>query len=271
MNDINWYSIAINSSISFILSLIMFSFGVRSGKERTERLKLRDKYRELYAHFSKLRNGILEYKPLDWDDFRDSNSWSSKPPCKEMVKNGEHLELSKSLFPALEELETNSLRYGSFFYDLSNKSGELILEVLGKHGVETKSENHSVSTNIDKSVKNSGGFFEVNPATLISPDIRSKWLGLVKERETGLCFTRVENSRVLYRIYLRECDVKYINIEEILIDIAMTLDENKDEYLNKREDLVVELDSYLQKLSGLTREPHSFWSTLGNTFKDFTR
>ena len=271
MNDINWYSIAINSSISLILSLIMFSFGVRSGKERTERLKLRDKYRELYAHFSKLRSGIMEYKPLEWDDYRSSGDRTSKPPCKEMVKNGEHLELSKSLFPALEELEVNSLRYGWLFDELSNKSGELIKEVLEKHGVETKIENHSVSTDIDKSVKSSGSYFEVNPATLISKDIRNEWLKLIKERETGLCLTRVENSRILYRIYIRDCDIKLLNIEEIINDIALTLEQNKDEFLNSKDELVAKLDVYLQKLSSLTREPHSFWSTLGNTFKDFTR
>jgi hypothetical protein len=166
--SIDWTTIGINSGISLVLSFITFSLGLRAGKERTDRKDLREKYRTLTIHFQELKDKIVDEKPLSWSNFKEVNG-KSMPIVREMVQNGQHLELRHNLFPELEILESDALKYGYYFHHLSLEAGSIVEKVLENNEIELIKERYSMRTNVSDDNEN-GSYIEYNPARLINRD-----------------------------------------------------------------------------------------------------
>lgn len=269
--NIDWAGVIINSIVSLLLSFIMFSFGIRSGKERTERLKLRDKYREMYSTLNRFHSGITDNKPLNWRHFSDSRNTNFKPFFAEMVKQGEHLELYKKIFPSIVDLEKECLRYGWNYKEFSASSGDFVISVLEKCGIPMKKETYSVKTMIDKGDNKGGSYFEINPVTLLSEYKCEEYLKRATSNNIGISFKFNDQSTVCYSIEIRSCDMKHIDLSHIFKELIETLENNKPEFLNQKDHILKELDKKMKSIGKLTQEPHPFWNTFANTFKDLFR
>ncbi|MGG1659435.1 hypothetical protein [Brevibacillus sp. NRS-1366] len=271
MGEINWITVLTNSIISLILSFTMFAFGLRAGKERTDRVKLRETYREIYSHINKLLEGISENKPLNWNHFQNSAHSDSKPPCKEMMKTGEHLELSKNLFPNIVELEKDCLIYGWHFKQLTLKSGELVIKVLEENSIPLKKEQYRILTTIENSDDKDGSYIEIKPTNLLSDQKYEQYLNRISNNDIGIHFTYVDQSKVIFSIYIRKCDIQHINMAKVFSEIRTLLEKNQDDFMSKKDEILKRLEKTLLMLGKLIKDPHSFWGTLVNTFKDFFR
>lgn len=267
--NIDWTNLGINAAISLILSLIVFSLGLRAGKERIDRKELREKYRKLTVHFEKLHNRMKHDEPLNWDDFEESKEdRMTLPLVRKMIRKGDHIELNDSLIKALEELEVNSLRYGYYFREVAEKAKNIIIDILKKQNVELKEDSYSVTTNVSDDEANNS-YIPYNPAKLLNQNRISVLLTTLSDRKTGLAFKLVIGSHHKYTITIRKQDIKIIPIEDILNEISKELNEIKNDFLENKDELLNLQEKKIKKLKKLTKEPYPFWMTVGNTFKDF--
>ncbi|WP_342423126.1 hypothetical protein [Paenibacillus sp. FSL E2-0178] len=270
-SSFDWYGTGISALISLGLSLVTFSLGVRSGKERTERLKLREKYREIFAHFNKLKEGVENYKPISWDKFYDSKTRESKPYCRELVKNGESLELSRSLFPKVVDLEEKTLGFGWKFTELSESAGDIVIDVLERRGVSLKKEQYRTIVDFEEGNNERASYYELNPVLLMSEEKRNEWNQTLETSEAGINFTYLYESKIKYSIYLKKSDLIRIGLPDLINQIGERIYNENLELIEEQKALIAELKTVLKKVSKLAKEPHSFWGTIGNTFRDFFR
>lgn len=271
MNNIEWVTIGINAAISLFLSIILFALGLRAGKERAERKELREKYRNIYSYLKKFRDRIEEGNSLYWRHFVKSFHDSFTPYLKEMMEKGDHVELTKGLFPQIIEIEKDCLAYGWSFQNLSLKAGEIVEEVLVKNGVSLKKEKYQIKTSItDTDSEKSGPFFEYNPTKLIHEKELNYVLNRLKNSEVGIKFRYVQESTIKYEIHIRQADTRCLDISNILSQIRNSLVEykDKDHFLIKEDDIIYDINKFLNKLEKRIREPYTFWSTVGSSIKD---
>ena len=58
-----WQTIVLSFATSLIVSLITFILGLKSGKNQADRAKLQDLYKNLYSHFSDLKDSLNKNRP----------------------------------------------------------------------------------------------------------------------------------------------------------------------------------------------------------------
>jgi len=270
---INWISIGVNAFISLLMSFIVFSLGLRAGKERTERKGLREKYRGLTVHFEELHNKIIEDEPLSWSDFDiDHFSKVSMPPLRKMTKDGEHLELDQEIITNLEDLEVIALRYGKYFNDIELEAGNIILKELEQKGVDLEYSSNSNSKTTRVSTDNTNNsYIRYKPAKLIFKNRIDELLQKLEQMDTGVNFELVQRSKIVYSVHIRKQDIEMLDFKEIMERISNELNQIKNEEINRKTVIINKHKEYIDILKQKTKEPYSFWDTLKNTFKDFIR
>ena len=90
-----WQTIGLSFATSLIVSLITFILGLKSGKNQADRAKLQDLYKNLYSHFSDLKDSLNKNRPKSWKNYkkveRGIYSVEYFPPVKELHRTGDIL------------------------------------------------------------------------------------------------------------------------------------------------------------------------------------
>lgn len=103
-------TVLLSLATSLIVSLITFILGLKSGKNQTDRAKLQNLYRDLYSHFSDLKESLQHNRPKSWRNYkkveRGLYTIEYFPPVKELKRTGDILFLNKKIAETALELET---------------------------------------------------------------------------------------------------------------------------------------------------------------------
>lgn len=96
-----WQTIGLSFATSLIVSLITFILGLKSGKNQADRAKLQDLYKNLYSHFSDLKDSLNKNRPKSWKNYkkveRGIYSVEYFPPVKELHRTGDILFIKKGI------------------------------------------------------------------------------------------------------------------------------------------------------------------------------
>lgn len=118
-------TVLISLLTSLIVSLFTFTLGLRSGKNKADRQKLQELYKQLYNHFVDLKKSILENRCKSWVDY-DSIISEDKtiytPPVKKLELSGDLIYLEKEIAVKASELESKIMDYGSYTVNAEKKS-----------------------------------------------------------------------------------------------------------------------------------------------------
>ena len=61
-----WQTVLLSLATSLIVSFLTFVLGLKSGKNQTDRAKLQNLYKNLYSHFSELKESLQYDRPKSW-------------------------------------------------------------------------------------------------------------------------------------------------------------------------------------------------------------
>ena len=126
-------TVIISLITSLIISLITFTLGVKSGKNQSDRQKLKEFYKNIMIHFQELKYGLDSYNPKTWVHYRDLNH-KYNPLIKGMVINGDIIEINDRIAIQAEKLEKDVLIAGWKFYEKFQELFDISLEVIGQYG-----------------------------------------------------------------------------------------------------------------------------------------
>lgn len=275
---INWATLGLNTVISLFLSLIMFALGIRAGKERTERLKLREKYRSLTIHFEEILKGLKNNKPKNWDDYefiRDKEHGQHYPPVLKLIKTGEHLELNSKIIEDAREVEKNSLKYGFDLHQINLRIESSFLENLTNSGVELLKEYDTMMTRKNEM----GKPYRVCTypyQSLIFKNEFDEVVEKVRSKTAGISFNIVRDHSSMggdgtHTIYIHQEDLEKIDLEAVLLKTHEKAKQLASNLLSEKDVLINENKNIIEKLSKKTKEPYSFWETVLNSIKDLFR
>ena len=98
-----------------MVSLITFILGLKSGKNQADRATLQGLDRDLYSHFSDLKESLQRNRPKSWESYkkveRGLYSVEYYPPVKELKRSGDILFLKKKIADEALDLEMQVMNY----------------------------------------------------------------------------------------------------------------------------------------------------------------
>jgi hypothetical protein len=97
-----------SAAVSLVVSVVVFSIGVRVGKERADRSLARKKYEEIYAHFKDLLGSIEARKLRYWSHY-DLIGNVYSPHLRKGEHDGSNNIIPKALAKRFLETETEAL------------------------------------------------------------------------------------------------------------------------------------------------------------------
>ncbi len=101
-------ALIVSAFTSLIVSILSFSIGIRVGKERIDRVALREIYKSLYQHFGDIEKSLLSGNPKQWDHYPLKGN-NYVPVAKEMKISGELAMLPETLARQIQEHEEKVL------------------------------------------------------------------------------------------------------------------------------------------------------------------
>lgn len=121
-----WQTVLLSLATSLIVSLITFILGLKSGKNQADRATLQSLYKDLYSHFSDLKESLQRNRPKSWESYkkveRGLYSVEYYPPVKELKRSGDILFLKKKIADEALDLEMQVMNYS---YDLTKHIPEI--------------------------------------------------------------------------------------------------------------------------------------------------
>lgn len=101
MEDINFWTLGINTLISLILSIIVLAISIKAGKQRTDRPELMKKYKNLYRIFNRMEDKVEKEISIQ-DDIDEL--WKLR-------EQGEHFGLNKDIYEEISMVDKEYLSY----------------------------------------------------------------------------------------------------------------------------------------------------------------
>ncbi|MGN7942861.1 hypothetical protein [Metabacillus sp. 22489] len=271
--NIDWLTLGVNSAISLFLSFIMFSLGLRAGKERTDRKEVREKYRNLTIYFDEILKGFKDNVPKKWSDFYVKEVLT----VRELDEKNELLELNYRLIKRLLHIELDSLKFGHVLYhDEAPKIGDILQDSLKEHDIEVKDGSYEYYTpgKIEPKPGRSIVLIQVNQLQWIFKD-KSILEAINRNYDQNNVFyldcrinTNKPNDKSNIKIYSTDFT------KEQMIDFVDTVFKNVEQNIdiidiyNKQSKLLKENQKIVKLLKKKTKEPYPFWNTVGNSITD---
>lgn len=123
--------IFLSAFISIFIGAIGFLVGVKTIKDRTDRLSTRDLYKKILVHFNESLHHIKYKNPLRWSDFKYSSSFNYiKAPVNESFKNGEINVLPDKIAHSFQECENAFLGFGDEYYSLKIEFSKKVIKYI---------------------------------------------------------------------------------------------------------------------------------------------
>lgn len=131
-----WQTVLLSLATSLIVSFLTFVLGLKSGKNQTDRAKLQNLYKNLYSHFSELKESLQYDRPKSWESYkkveRGLYSIEYYPPVKELKRTGDLLFIKKKIADDALSLE---LQIVSYSYELMKHIPEIHAAFISDMGV----------------------------------------------------------------------------------------------------------------------------------------
>lgn len=262
--------------------MVTFVLGLRSGKNQADRAKLQNVYRDLYSHFSDLKDGLKRNRPKVWTDYKkiERGLYSTEyyPPVKELKRSGDILFLKRKVADEALELEMQIMNYSS---ELSSHIPEIHEAIISD--LRTYKEGYTFK-------KYSGGTSETSHFETANPDgCNSFWpmnyrilydkeetLRLFQEMaddpSTAIRFTAGGNPTAYSaEIYLAGIAVSISEYVEYLFSALEKNVMGYNELCVRKKTLMCKIDKLNKKLAKKAKEPVGFWETIFGAFADMFR
>jgi hypothetical protein len=253
---------------SIIVSLFTFIIGLRAGKNQADRSRHKDIYRNLTIHFEELIKCIEKGKPKNWGSYYDRNLGESFPIAKKMNKDGVLLEIPKFITDSCIDLEADNLKFGYNFWKIEDSYKTKVIEQVEKNCNNIFKKDYEICNIKDTNGKT---YTEINMGQLFVPEKVKELLDYLKEKQFGLTikFVDSQNKNFSVRMYSegfndKETLTSFLDklIKMICSDDAVKV------LLDERDILIKRNKELLRLLKERTNDPHPFWFTLINAFKD---
>lgn len=265
---------------SLIVSLITFTLGLKSGKNQTDRTKLQNLYRDLYSHFSDLRNSLERNRPKSWEQYKkvQKGMYSEEyfPPVKELKRSGDILFLDKKLATQSLELEKQLMNYS---HKLKCTIPEIHAVIISELEIFQDGYKFSSYHGDDKShfktanPNNCSSFIPMNYRDFINKqEIAKLFQKLDINKSTALEFTSGDNP-ISYSAMFYPGGIK-IKADEYSDHLFSKIEKEVTGYSelrNQKDLLISKIDELNEKIARKAKEPVSFWGTLLGAFADMFR
>jgi len=277
-----WETILISLITSIVVSIPTFIFGLKSGKNQADRVKLQLLYKSLYTNLRDIKEGLQRSNPkhindLDYklSEYSVKKSSYYVPTAENMELIGDSIYLEQDLFNKAKDIESKALQYSD---DIDDELYE-IMKI-----IENDPELMSMGLNIDEDVINgvhkirSGNpdnchdNYEINLALLFDP---ASWESTISklddekdEIELYLIGKQGPFTVTGITLYRNGLNVKYSEFAAKMIQEISNKVTNYTALCNKRIEYIKILDECEKKLEKRAQEPISFWETVGGAISD---
>lgn len=275
-------TVLLSLATSLIVSLITFILGLKSGKNQTDRAKLQYLYRDLYSHFSDLKDSLNRNRPKSWESYkkveRGFYSVEYYPPVKELKRSGDILFLKKKIADEALNLEMQVMIYSS---DLTRHIPEIHAALISDLGIykeghtfkkspaDTRETSHFETAN----PKGCNRFWPMNYCDLYSREEITKLFRRMNESaSTAIEFTTGGNPTTYStRIYPESITVSISEYVDHLLSALENNVEGYNELCNRKKTLIVQIEKLNKKLAQKAKDPVGFWETMFGAFADMFR
>lgn len=262
---------------SLIVSLITFILGLKSGKNQTDRVKLQNMYKDLYSHFSELKDSLNHNRPKSWENYKKVER-GFFPPVKELKRTGDILYLKRKIADEALNLENEVMNYSS---NLTRHIPEIHATLISdlkiyKDGYTFKKYQGNTSETSHFETANPEQCKSFWPRNYRDFYYREEVLKLFHQMDesssTAIEFTAGGNPTTYSaKIYPKGIA---ISIDEYIGFLFSALENNVEEFnglCNKKEMLILKIDRLNKRLAKKAKEPVGFWETIFGAFADMFR
>lgn len=276
-----WQTVLLSLATSLIVSLITFILGLKSGKNQTDRVKLQNLYRDLYSHFSDLKESLQRNRPKSWENYkkveRGLYTIEYYPPVRELKRTGDILFLKKKIAEEALKLEAQIMNYS---YNLNKHIPELHAALISdmaiyREGYVFKKSQRGEETAYFETAnpQNCRAFSPTNYRILFSrEETIARFQQMQEDASTAIEFTAGGNPTTYSaKIYPGGMTISECEYAEHILSL---LEKNVDGYTalcNQRKDLMFQVDKLNKKLARKAKEPVGFWETIFGAFADMFR
>ncbi len=255
-------NILISSFISLAVSISVFIFGVRVGKERMDREVMREKYTELFEHFKKLSDIIKDKKFKSWDTI-----WADDYAI-ELVHNYDD-DGTLNLFPPrlrkkMLNLETDILgaqdkTKEEVYNRIAPRIDEVVISALKKEAPQPESDSAARLVEMVELAFMSETDFE---------DLKSEMNAEPKKYLTLNTFDEQEKG---YLRDVRSDNLECGNLADFIDHLKTVVSEEMKEIHSKLGNLKKRLESMVSLLKKRKADPHPLWLTVYLALSDIFR
>lgn len=277
----NWKTIIISLGTSLIVSFITFVFGMRSGKNDTDRVRLQELYKSLYAHFDDLKKSIQEDRCKTWEHYdhvKHGNITQYTPPVKKLQISGDIIYLKKRIAEKAVGLEMKTMNFGRYQEDAVSEIHSVILDNLHlfRQGYKFEEYSHNKGQrNCFKSANPDGcRTFYRRPYSDLSGE--SRFLSImdnwVKRSDCAVEFYAQGNPPSFSITLYPNClAVSLGEFTSTIISCCKEKVSGYAEYEERKQSLLKDIDKLMRKLRKRAKEPHGFWETFFGALADLFR
>ncbi len=202
-----WQTVLLSLATSLIVCLITFILGLKSGKNQADRAKLQNLYRDLYSHFSDLKESLQRDRPKSWASYKKVERGFSLieyfPPVKELKRSGDILFLNQRIANEALDLEKQVLNYSSSLdKHISNLHAALISDLkvyregyIFKNGQPNSSETAHFET---ANPKGCSSFRRNNYRVLYNKEELTKLFQQLQESDSTAVEFTTDNNPISY-------------------------------------------------------------------------
>lgn len=259
--------------------MITFILGLKSGKNQADRAKLQVIYRDLYSHFSDLKDGLSRNRPKTWADYkkieRGFHISEYYPPVKELKRSGDILFLKKKIADETLELEIQTMNYSSeLSWHISEVHAAIISDLgIYKEGYTFKKYQGKVKGTSHFETANPKGCNSFHPVHYRILYDREETLRLFQDMsDAAIEFTSGGNPPTYSaKIYPESITV---SVNEYVAHLFSALEKNVtgyNELCTRKETLISKIEKLNKKLTQKAKEPIGFWETIFGAFADMFR
>ena len=274
-----WQTILLSLATSLIVSLVTFILGLKSGKNQADRAKLQNMYRDLYSHFSNLKNCLIRNQPRTWTNYKKIEQGFYRmeyyPPVKELKRTGDILFLKEKIADEALKLEMQAMNYPS---ELSRHIPEIHAAIISDLGIykegytfrkyqgRTDDTSHFETAN----PKNCNTFSPLSYHIFFNPkEVLKLFQQMDSDTSTALEFTSGGNPTAYSaKIYPGGIIVSGSEYAEHLLAALGKNVAGYNQLCNQRDTLILQIDKLNKKLQRKAKEPIGFWETLLGAFAD---
>lgn len=277
-----WQTVLLSLATSLMVSLITFILGLKSGKNQADRATLQGLYRDLYSHFSDLKESLQRNRPKSWESYkkveRGLYSVEYYPPVKELKRSGDILFLKKKIADEALDLEMQIMNYS---YALTKHIPEIhaaLISDMGmyKDGYTFKKYQRSDNETAHFETANPNGcnsFWPQNYRVLYNREETIKLFERMQEHSSAAIEFTTGGNPTTYsaKIYPDGITVSASEYAEWLFLALGKNVEGYTELCNRKESLILRIDKLNIKLERKAKEPVGFWETMFGAFADMFR